>query len=121
VIHSDARMTYTAVNAIVTDRDPETRAQYAALVPLFELMHELFVVLHDRRRRRGAIDFDLPEAEVVLGEDGMIEDIVASERNVAHRLIEEFMLLANETVAAHLVALTCRRCTACTSRPMPRK
>jgi len=105
VIHSDARMTYTAVNAIVTDRDPETRAQYAALVPLFELMHELFVVLHDRRRRRGAIDFDLPEAEVVLGEDGMIEDIVASERNVAHRLIEEFMLLANETVAAHLVAL----------------
>jgi ribonuclease R len=104
VIHSDARMTYTTVNAIITERDPAVRAQYGPLVPLFELMHELFVVLNDRRRRRGAIDFDLPEAEVVLGEDGMIEDIVASERNVAHRLIEEFMLLANETVAGHLVA-----------------
>src|SRR5688572_4704171 len=104
VIHSGARMTYTAVNAIVTDRDPEVRAQYEPLVPLFELMHDVFAVLNDRRRRRGAIDFDLPEAEVVLGEDGMIKDIVASERNVAHRIIEEFMLLANETVAAHLVA-----------------
>ena len=60
-------------------------------------------MLNARRRRRGAIDFDLPEAEVVLGEDGQIDAIVASERNVAHRLIEEFMLLANETVAAHLV------------------
>ncbi|MGD9906145.1 MAG: ribonuclease R, partial [Vicinamibacterales bacterium] len=102
VIHSRARMTYTAVNAIVAERDPEALAQYAPLVPRFELMHELFAILNGRRRRRGSIDFDLPEAEVVLDDDGAIAAIVAAERNVAHRLIEEFMLLANETVAAHL-------------------
>jgi ribonuclease R len=104
VIHSDARMTYTAVNAILTERDPETIAEYRKLVPMFELMHELFVILNQRRRRRGSIDFDLPEAAVILTELGQIKDIIATERNVAHRLIEEFMLLANETVAAHLVA-----------------
>jgi ribonuclease R len=102
VIKSDARMTYTAVNAIITDKDPETLAKYRELVPMFELMRELFEVLNARRHRRGSVDFDLPEAHVVLNEDGFIEDIVASERNVAHRLIEEFMLLANETVAHHL-------------------
>jgi ribonuclease R len=102
VINSDARMTYTAVNAILTERDAETMREYHQLVPMFEMMRELFEILHQRRRRRGSIDFDLPEAEVILTEYGQIQDIVASERNVAHRLIEEFMLLANETVAAHL-------------------
>ncbi len=102
VINSDARMTYTAVNAILTDRDPETMFEYQGLVPMFELMRDLFDILNRRRRRRGSIDFDLPEAEVILSEIGEIEAIVASERNIAHRLIEEFMLLANETVAAHL-------------------
>jgi ribonuclease R len=102
VINSDARMTYTAVNAIVTDSDAATIAQYRELVPMFELMRELFEVLNQRRRRRGSIDFDLPETEVILSEFGEIEAIVPSERNVAHRIIEEFMLLANETVAAHL-------------------
>ena len=104
VINSNARMTYTAVNAILTDRDEAVMREYTPLVPMFERMHELFVILNDRRRRRGSIDFDLPEAEVILSELGQIEDIIASERNVAHRLIEEFMLLANETVAAHLDA-----------------
>jgi len=103
VINSDARMTYTAVNAILTDRDEAAIREHQALVPMFTLMQELFEILNQRRRRRGSIDFDLPEAEVVLSELGQIEDIVALERNVAHRLIEEFMLLANETVAAHLV------------------
>jgi ribonuclease R len=103
VINSDARMTYTAVNAILTDRDPATMEQYRDLVPMFELMKELFEILNQRRRRRGSIDFDLPEAEVILSEFGQIKAIIASERNVAHRLIEEFMLLANETVATHLV------------------
>src|SRR5688572_27005653 len=103
VINSDARMTYTAVNAILTERDAKTIAQYRPLVPMFELMHELFDILNQRRRRRGSIDFDLPEAEVILSDAGQIEAIVASERNVAHRIIEEFMLLANETVASHLV------------------
>ena len=102
VIRSDARMTYTKVNAILTDRDPATTAEYRDLVPMFELMGELFEILNARRHRRGSVDFDLPEAHVVLNDDGFIEDIVASERNVAHRLIEEFMLVANETVAAHL-------------------
>jgi len=104
VIHSQERMTYTAVNAILTDRDPAMRARYASLVPLFERMHELFAVLNGRRRRRGSIDFDLKESQIVLDDGGLVEAIVASERNVAHRLIEEFMLLANETVAAHLHA-----------------
>jgi ribonuclease R len=105
VINSDERMTYTDVNAILTGEGDAAaaRERYGRLIGFFALMEELFGVLNARRRRRGAIDFDLPEAEVVLGEDGLIDDIVASERNVAHRLIEEFMLLANETVAAHLV------------------
>lgn len=102
VIQSDARMTYTAVNAILTDKDPAAMREYEKLVPMFELMRELFEILNARRHRRGSVDFDLPEAQVVLNEEGFIEDIVASERNVAHRLIEEFMLLANETVAGHL-------------------
>jgi ribonuclease R len=103
VINSDARMTYTAVNEILTDRNPKTLAQYAELVPMFDHMHELFGILNARRRRRGSVDFDLPETELVLSEYGEIEAIIPSERNVAHRIIEEFMLLANETVAAHLV------------------
>jgi ribonuclease R len=104
VINSDARMTYTAVNAILTDGDPAAIAEYEELVPLFEQMRELFEILNARRRRRGSIDFDLPETEVILSEYGEIEAIVPAERNIAHRLIEEFMLLANETVAGHLVA-----------------
>jgi ribonuclease R len=104
VINSDARMTYTAVNAILTERDTAVMEHYRDLVPMFELMRELFEILNGRRRRRGSIDFDLPEAEVILTELGQIEDIVALERNVAHRIIEEFMLLANETVATHLVS-----------------
>jgi ribonuclease R len=102
VIHSNARMTYTEVNAIVTDRDPEVIARHRALVPLFELMRELFEILNKRRHRRGSIDFDLAEPEIILDDEGMVEAIIALERNVAHRLIEEFMLVANETVAQHL-------------------
>lgn len=103
VINSDARMTYTAVKAILADHDADTIARYRALVPMFTLMRDLFDILNASRYRRGSIDFDLPEAEVVLSKQGEIEAIVASERNVAHRIIEEFMLLANETVARHLV------------------
>ncbi|HXW05314.1 MAG TPA: ribonuclease R [Vicinamibacterales bacterium] len=102
VIHSNARMTYTDVNAILTDRDPGTIARYRELVPFFERMRELFEILNRRRHRRGSIDFDLKEPEIVLDDEGAVEEIVALERNVAHRLIEEFMLVANETVAQHL-------------------
>jgi ribonuclease R len=102
VINSNERMTYTDVNAILTDTNPELMARYRTLVPTFELMRDLFHILYERRRRRGSVDFDLPEAKVVLNEEGLVEDIVAYERNIAHRIIEEFMLLANETVAHHL-------------------
>jgi len=102
IIRTRERMTYTDVNTILTAADPDVTARYAPLVPLFERMRELFQILHDRRRRLGSIDFDFDEAEVVLDEAGQIEAIVASERNVAHRIIEEFMLLANETVAEFL-------------------
>ena len=102
VIHSDARMTYTEVNAILTERDQATIARYGELVPFFEQMHELFEILNRRRHRRGSIDFDLKEPEIVLDDQGLVEEIIAAERNVAHRLIEEFMLVANETVAQHL-------------------
>jgi ribonuclease R len=102
VIHSTERMTYTAVNAILTERDADTIERYRPLVPMFEMMRDLFDILNARRYRRGSVDFDLPEAKVVLGEGGLVEDIVAYERNIAHRIIEEFMLAANETVAHHL-------------------
>ena len=102
VINSTERMTYTAVNGILTDRDPQLLKRYAELVPMFEQMQELFQILNDARRRRGSIDFDLNEAEVIMDEGGVVEAIIALERNVAHRMIEEFMLLANETVASYL-------------------
>jgi ribonuclease R len=104
VINSNELMTYTAVNGILTDRDPALLKKYEPLVPMFELMQELFHVLNDARRRRGSIDFDLNEAEVIIDEGGVVEAIIALQRNVAHRLIEEFMLLANETVASYLEA-----------------
>jgi ribonuclease R len=97
VIKTAARMTYTEVNAILTENAPhELRAE-------FERMHECYEILRARREQRGSIDFDLPEADVVLGETGDIEAIRPTERNVAHRLIEEFMLAANETIARALV------------------
>src|SRR5687768_2173589 len=102
VIHSNARMTYTEVNEILTEQDPDVIKRYQELVPLFRDMQELFEILNKRRRRRGSIDFDLKEPEIILDDAGLVEAIVALERNVAHRIIEEFMLVANETVAQHL-------------------
>lgn len=103
VIRTRERMTYTNVNAILTARTPELEERYGYLLEDFERMHELYEILRTRREQRGSIDFDLPEAEVMLDESGVIENIRATERNVAHRLIEEFMLAANETVARELV------------------
>ncbi|MFZ2492197.1 MAG: ribonuclease R [Thermoanaerobaculia bacterium] len=103
VIRTAERMTYTNVNAILNERTPELAERYAAIIPEIERMHELYEVLRKRREQRGSIDFDLPEAFVVLGEGGDITAIRASERNVAHRLIEEFMLAANEVIAQELV------------------
>ena len=101
VINTAARMTYTDVNAILTTKPPELMQQYRDLVPKFELMAQLFHILNGRRKRRGSIDFDLPEAEVIIDDAGKVEAIVEAQRNIAHKLIEEFMLLANETVATY--------------------
>jgi ribonuclease R len=103
VIRTKERMTYTDVNAILTARTPELEERYGYLMPEFERMHELYEILRTRRDARGSIDFDLPSADVRLGQRGEIEAIEATQRNVAHRLIEEFMLAANETVARELV------------------
>ncbi|MHB8174928.1 MAG: ribonuclease R family protein, partial [Nitrospirota bacterium] len=104
VIKSRARMTYTDVAAIIDGNDPETKGKYAELVDGFMLMRELMERLNKMRRKRGSIDFDLPEPEVILDLTGKTTAIVRVERNQAHRLIEEFMLAANETVASHLEA-----------------
>ena len=102
VIRSDARMTYTEVSAILTTKDQATHQRHAALVPMFEMMDKVSQRLGKRRMRRGAIDFDLKATHLVFDEAGLVEDIVAAGRNCAHRIIEEFMLVANETVAAHM-------------------
>lgn len=104
VIRSAARLTYDDVDAMLADTDAgaATRARYAEVLPLITRMREAFDRIHARRRRRGAIDFDLPKPEVVLDAAGLVASILRAERNVAHRLIEECMLIANETVARHL-------------------
>ncbi len=102
VVRSDARMTYGEVDAILTARDAGLRERYAALVPMIESMAAAARRLAARRRERGSLDFDLRETRLVLDEAGAVEDVVAAERSVAHRIVEEFMLIANETVARHL-------------------
>ncbi|MFL6214065.1 MAG: ribonuclease R [Blastocatellia bacterium] len=102
VIHSRERMTYTEVNEIITNPESEMARRYAHVKDMILRMHQLTLVLIKQREERGAIDFDLPEAEMWFNDEGQIGGIVRSERNIAHRLIEEFMLMANETVARHL-------------------
>ncbi|HEY6768769.1 MAG TPA: VacB/RNase II family 3'-5' exoribonuclease [Candidatus Sulfotelmatobacter sp.] len=101
VIRSAERMTYTAVNAVI-EGDAAMRERYTPLVQTFELMRDLALILNEKRRRRGSIDFDLPEPVIEFNELGLMKSITRSERNIAHRLIEEFMLSANECVAHHL-------------------
>jgi ribonuclease R len=101
VIRSVERMTYTAVNAVL-EGDAAARERYAPLVPTFELMRELALILNRKRQRRGSIDFDLPEPVIEFDELGLMKSIGRSERNIANRLIEEFMLSANECVAHDL-------------------
>src|SRR5579875_96132 len=101
IIHSAERMTYTAVRDILVG-EPGACREYGALVPNFKLMEELALILIRRRRERGSIDFDLPEPEIMFDETGHMIGVTRSERNIAHRIIEEFMLAANETVAGYL-------------------
>jgi len=101
VIRSVERMTYTNVNKVL-ESDPEMSRRYAALADNFRLMRELALLLNAKRARRGSIDFDLPEPMIEFDELGRMVRIVRSERNIAHRIIEEFMLAANEAVASYL-------------------
>ncbi|RII25181.1 MAG: ribonuclease R [Geobacter sp.] len=102
IIRSAARLTYTQVKGVLVDKDQELRKQYAHLLDDLTLMEELSLRLTARRRQRGSIDFDLPEPQIVLDLQGQTEAIIKAERNLAHRIIEEFMLAANEAVATHL-------------------
>jgi ribonuclease R len=101
VINSKERMTYTSVNKILVDQDEEERERYRDFVPMFEMMEELAATLRKKRSGRGAIDFDFKEAQVLVDEEGKAKDVVIRERSVGERLIEEFMLAANETIAEH--------------------
>ncbi|POF45170.1 ribonuclease R [Staphylococcus pseudintermedius] len=101
VIHSNARMTYDAVNRIITDKDAATRAQYPEIVPMLDLAQTLSQQLIAMRKKRGEIDFDIKEAKVIVNEEGIPKEVVTRERGEGERLIESFMLIANETVAEH--------------------
>jgi ribonuclease R len=105
VIRSHERMTYTQVKEILTGESAEIRERYATLLEDFKAMEELCEILRTRRMERGSIDFDLPEPEIILDLQGQTLQILKEERNLAHRIIEEFMLAANETVAQHLTDL----------------
>lgn len=99
VIRVTERMSYTDVNAILTKKDPDTCRRYERLIPMFETMEELAAILRKQRKKHGAVDFDFAECKILLDEDGHPTDIVPYDRNVATRLIEEFMLAANQVVA----------------------
>src|SRR6202140_1571503 len=101
VIRSANRMTYTAVNAVI-EGNATARREFTTQVEHFERMRDLAMILNRKRKRRGSIDFDLPEPVIEFDELGMMKSITRSERNIAHRLIEEFMLSANECVAHYL-------------------
>ncbi|MGD0682208.1 MAG: VacB/RNase II family 3'-5' exoribonuclease [Terracidiphilus sp.] len=120
VIRSAARMTYTEVHAIL-ENDAEIRARYAALVPDFERMKKLAVLMNKRREQRGSIDFDLPEPVIEFDELGQMSGVTKSERTWANRLIEEFMLAANECVATWLEDMQVPSIYRIHEKPEPRR
>lgn len=99
VINVDRRMSYTSVKKILEDKDEAERAEYASFVPMFERMQELAGILREKRKQRGSIDFDFPETKIVLDKKGNPLEIKPYERNVATKIIEDFMLITNETIA----------------------
>ncbi len=103
VIRSTRRMTYNEVRRILEEPRQDDAAEYGPVLPMLREMHHLMGILHHARGVRGSIDFDLPEGDVVLDTDGVMVGIFPEERNVAHRIIEEFMIAANEAVALELV------------------
>ena len=120
VIRSAARMTYTEVSAII-EGDAETRARYAPLVENFERMKKLAVLMNQRREERGSIDFDLPEPVIEFDEHGQMRGVTRSERTWANRLIEEFMLAANECVAVWIEDLGVPSLYRIHEKPEPRR
>jgi ribonuclease R len=102
VINSNERMTYTLVKKILEDQEAGPTERYRGLIESFHLMKELCLKLRAKRTKRGSIDFDLPEPEIIIDLQSKTIDIVIAERNIAHQIIEEFMLAANETVAQHM-------------------
>jgi ribonuclease R len=121
VIISDERMTYTAVGSILEQGDDELSRRYSSLLPMFRTMRALCEQLSKRRRERGSIDFDLPEPEILLDVLGETAAILKHPRTIAHRIIEEFMLAANETVAQHLDRLRIPSLYRVHERPDPDK
>lgn len=101
IINSKARMTYTEVSDILENDDEELKAKYSHVVEEFKTAEVLAKILMERRNRRGAIDFDFPEAKIILTPEGKVSDIKEYERRISNRIIEEFMLITNETVAEH--------------------
>ena len=101
VICVNRRMSYTSVKKILEDKDENEIKEYETLVPMFELMQELAAILREKRKKRGSIDFDFLETKIILDKQGHPVDIKPYERNVATKIIEDFMLVANETVAQH--------------------
>lgn len=101
VINVNRRMSYTAVRKILEEEDQETIQEYEELVPMFKLMRELAGILREKRKKRGSVDFDFPESKIILDKEGVPLEIKPYERNTATKIIEDFMLLANETVAQH--------------------
>ena len=99
VINVTRRMSYTSVHKIIEEKDEAERKEYEELIPMFELMYELADILQARREKRGSIDFDFPEAKIILDEKGKPIDVKEYERTQVNRIIEEFMLAANQTVA----------------------
>ena len=101
VICVDRRMTYTSVKKILEEQDEEECKKYEEFVPMFQMMEKVAGILREKRKKRGSIDFDFPETKMVLDEQGKPIELKPYDRNVATKIIEEFMLLANETVAEH--------------------
>lgn len=102
VIKTKERMTYKNVNKILTDKDPETIDRYKELVPTFEAMHELMQILNKKRLSRGSIEFEFQETKIILDDKGKPIEIRPYERGISEQIIEEFMLICNETIAEHM-------------------
>ena len=121
VIKVDRRMSYTAVNAILALNDETQIKEYEALIPMFNEMEQLAAILREKRKKRGSIDFDFPETKMILDEAGHPVEIKPYDRNVATRMIEEFMLIANETVAQEYYWMEAPFVYRCHENPDPEK